>query len=176
MDIILIACLEGFIFPYITRISGGHPLRPLPKIIIGLFACVLACAAAGIVQVYIDDSEPGAVSMAWQLPQYLFISIAEILVDVSALEFAYDDSPVHLRNMVTSLWCLCQAAGNLLDVVLFLAMASVADWILYYLFGLIMLVSTVWFCFHVRTYTYAEFLHPVSSAVSISDSVATLTF
>jgi dipeptide/tripeptide permease len=42
------------------------------------------------------------------LPQYFLISVAEVLVCVPALEFAYDDSPEHLRSLVTSLWNMSQ--------------------------------------------------------------------
>ena len=55
-----------------------------------------------------DEREEGTVSLFWQLPQYLFISLAEILVCVPALELAYEDSPPHLRSLVTALWYISQ--------------------------------------------------------------------
>ncbi len=105
-------------------------------------------------QIYMDSSSPNSVSLFWQLPQYFFISVAEILVCIPALELAYDESPVHLRSFVTSLWYISQALGNLVDVVLFLALANLQTWILFYLFTGIMLVATIYYCFHIHGYTY----------------------
>jgi len=42
-------------------------------------------------------TEPHTVSVFWQLPQYVIISIAEVLISVTALEFAYSQvwCPIH---------------------------------------------------------------------------------
>lgn len=132
MDMLIILALEGFLFKWISqRYNGGHPLKPLPKIAAGLFSCTLSCICCGILQacllfqltftrialspfnqVFMDDAEDGALSLAWQLPQYFFISVAEILVCIPALEFAYEDSPVHLRSIVTSLWYISQVCTS----------------------------------------------------------------
>lgn len=84
--------------------------------------------------------------------QYLFISLAEILVCVTALELAYMDSPPHLKGSVTSIWCIVQALGNLLDVILFLALQDLAPWIVFYTFTALMFLSCILFIFIARRY------------------------
>ena len=47
-------------------------------------------------------------SLAWQLPQLVLISFAEILVSVTGLELAYSQAPPDLRsveNWVGSIYC-----------------------------------------------------------------------
>ena len=61
-------------------------------------------------QAIMDDAEVGTISLFWQLPQYLFLSLAEILVCVSALELAYEDAPPHLRGLVNALWFISQVS------------------------------------------------------------------
>lgn len=57
-------------------------------------------------------------SILWQLPQYLFISLAEALVGSTGLELAYNEAPDELRAVVTSMWLLTSAFGQALVIVL----------------------------------------------------------
>ena len=73
-----------------------------------MFCTMCSFALAGLLQLYIssadeqrgnDDSTDchGNVSLAWQVPQYILISFAEVLVAVTGLEFAYSQAPDRLR-------------------------------------------------------------------------------
>lgn len=65
----------------------------------------MACAClsfvfASLLQVYLEeevDDCRGRVSILWQVPQLLLISLAEVLVAVTGLEFAYSQAPPTLR-------------------------------------------------------------------------------
>ena len=61
-------------------------------------AC-LSFAFASLLQIYLKDVDNcrGEVSILWQVPQLLLISLAEVLVAVTGLEFAYSQSPPSLR-------------------------------------------------------------------------------
>jgi len=52
--------------------------------------------------------------VAWQVPAYLFLSIGEVLVSVTALEFAYTQAPASMKSVIMSLWYVTIAAGSLL--------------------------------------------------------------
>ena len=52
--------------------------------------------------------------MAWQVPAYLFLSVGEVLVSVTALEFAYTQAPPSMKSVIMSLWYVTIAAGSLL--------------------------------------------------------------
>ena len=53
---------------------------------------------AGFVQVAIQhEDRPQSISVVWELPQYLLLSFAEVLVAVSGLEFAYSQAEPELR-------------------------------------------------------------------------------
>ena len=61
-----------------------------------MFSFILAC----LLQMYLSENVQycrGSVSLLWQLPQLILISFAEVLVAVTGLEFAYSQSPPHLR-------------------------------------------------------------------------------
>jgi hypothetical protein len=57
--------------------------------------------------------------------------------------------------------------------VLFLALAALQTWILFYLFTGIMLVASCYYCLHIHNYVYGhftdpDFLVPVTSQASIA--------
>ena len=61
----------------------------------------LSFLVSGLLQYYLPDQQRddchGDVSIAWQLPQLLLISFAEVLVSVTGLEFAYTQAPPGFR-------------------------------------------------------------------------------
>lgn len=45
---------------------------------------------------------------------YCVLTISEILVSTTGLEFAYTQAPAHLKSLITSFWNLTIFAGNML--------------------------------------------------------------
>ena len=87
-------CAEDF-NALLSQLSYFHLLlfsTSSSKLVIGMIAAALSFLFTLLLQLYI--SEPalpcrGVVSIAWQLPQILLISVAEVTVSVTELEFAY---------------------------------------------------------------------------------------
>ena len=65
-------------------------------------SAALSFLLSGLLEVYVTryphDDCHGDVSIAWQLPQLFFISIAEAIVCVTGLEFAYSQAPLAYRS------------------------------------------------------------------------------
>jgi POT family proton-dependent oligopeptide transporter len=84
----------------------------LQKMQIGMFVTVLSFLWVMGVQIALDAGLRPHV--AWQVPAYLFLSIGEVLVSVTALEFAYTQAPPSMKSVIMSLWYVTIAAGSLL--------------------------------------------------------------
>lgn len=41
---------------------------------------------------------PGYLHVSWQIPQYFVLCVAEILVSITALEFAYSQAPPSMKR------------------------------------------------------------------------------
>jgi POT family proton-dependent oligopeptide transporter len=106
----LIPLLTGLVFPWLER-RGLRP-TPLRRIGAGMFVTTLSFVCAAVVQLSLDRG--GHPHALWQLVQYLFLTVGEVLVSVTALEFAYTQAPRSMKSTVMSLWFLTIAAGNLL--------------------------------------------------------------
>ena len=85
----------------------------------GMLFAALAFISAGLLQrVIVRYHTANGISIWWQIPQYVFISLAEACVGATGLEFAYSDAPGYLKATVTSMWFLVQGFGEALLVLL----------------------------------------------------------
>jgi POT family proton-dependent oligopeptide transporter len=100
------------VFPAIER--RGVRVTALRKMTVGMFVTILSFVAAALVEAALGR---GPVHVAWQVPQYLFLAVGEVLVSVTALEFAYSQAPRHLKSVVMACWYLTIWAGTFLTAV-----------------------------------------------------------
>jgi dipeptide/tripeptide permease len=86
---------------------------------VGMIFAVIAFLFSAGLQYKIDSSPKNSVGVFWQIPQIIIISIAEILISVTGLEFAYTQAPTTLKSIITSLFLVTTAIGNLFTGVLY---------------------------------------------------------
>ncbi|CAH1390403.1 unnamed protein product [Nezara viridula] len=84
----------------------------------GFLMCVTFLIAALLQsQIELHKSE-FQLSIVWQLPQYIVLVCAEILFVVSGTNFAYTQSPINMKSLVTSLWFLTVSLGNIVACII----------------------------------------------------------
>lgn len=99
------------IFPLLEKI--GIKVTPLKKIGAGLFLTGLTFVIIALIQESIDKG--GQPSVWWQILAYLILAIAEILVSVTCLEYAYTHSPKSMKSTMSALYLLGISLGNYFD-------------------------------------------------------------
>jgi proton-dependent oligopeptide transporter, POT family len=108
--VMILIPLNGLvIYPAFKR--WGMELTPLRRMTIGMFVAVASWLAAGAVQMPIDGGQK--LSIAWQLGPYVLLTLAEVLVSTTGLEFAYSQAPIEMKGTLMSFWLLTAAVGNL---------------------------------------------------------------
>lgn len=104
----------GFIplFQYVIypAISRFFPLTALRKIGLGLIVTGSSFLVSGWIETQIQAGlKP---SIGWQMPAYALLSAGEVMVSITALEFAYTQAPRHMKSIIMSLYLLSISAGN----------------------------------------------------------------
>lgn len=106
----LIPLFAVVVYPAFER--RGVRVTALRKMAAGMFVTTLSFVAAALVQSRLEAG--AAPHVAWQIPQYFFLVVGEVLISVTALEFAYAQAPARLKSVVMGLWFLTIASGSLL--------------------------------------------------------------
>jgi proton-dependent oligopeptide transporter, POT family len=108
MILAFIPLFQYAIYPAINRV---FPLTPLRKIGLGLIAAGFSFLVSAWIETQIGAGlKP---NIGWQLPAYALLSAGEVMVSITALEFAYTQSPRHMNSIVMALYLLSVSAGNL---------------------------------------------------------------
>jgi dipeptide/tripeptide permease len=56
--------------------------------------------------------------MLWLLPQYIIITMGEVMFSVTGLEFSFTQSAVSMKSILQACWLLTVAFGNVIVVVI----------------------------------------------------------
>ena len=92
----------------------GLKTTPLRRVAFGMFLTSLSFVATALLQQHIVDAPKESVWVGWQLVQYTIITIAEVMVSVTGLEFAYTQAPRRMKSTVMGFWLLTVSLGNVL--------------------------------------------------------------
>ncbi len=106
------------LFSYVIYPAAGRHFQvtPLRKIGAGLFLTVLAFVIPAWIETRITAGETPPIG--WQLLAYVILTAAEIMVSVTAYEFAYTQAPKRMKSFVMALYMmLAISMANLLVAV-----------------------------------------------------------
>jgi POT family proton-dependent oligopeptide transporter len=97
------------LFP-IMRALGITP-TPLRRMGLGIALSASAWVVIGMIQLWMDGGDK--VSILWQLLPYALLTLGEVLVSATGLEFAYSQAPASMKGIILSFWYLAVTVGNL---------------------------------------------------------------
>ncbi|ATB37511.1 Di-/tripeptide transporter [Cystobacter fuscus] len=105
---ILIPLLVGVVYPAFQK--AGWELTPLRRMPLGLAVGAFSYAIAGYFQVVMERGT--VLNISWQLLPYIVLTLSEILVSTTGLEFAYTQAPREMKGIIQSLWLLTTTLAN----------------------------------------------------------------
>ena len=107
--LMLVPVTTYVLYPWLER--RGIRFTPLRRIGTGLVLTATSFVLIAILQRALETgSKP---SVLWQVGPYLVLTLAEILVSTTGLEFAYTQAPLTMKSTIMAFWFLANAAGNL---------------------------------------------------------------
>ncbi len=96
----------------------GIVLTPLKKMSLGMLLASSSFVAVALLQARIEGAQDTQIHVFWQLIPYFLITLSEVLVSITGLEFAYSQAPKRMKSTVMGFWLLTVAFGNALVALL----------------------------------------------------------
>lgn len=97
-------------------------------------------------------SEPNSMHMLWLLPQYIIMTLGEVMYSVTGLAFSYAEAPVSMKSVLQSCWLLTVAFGNVIDIIIIGARGFSSQAHEFFLFAGLMFVDMI--IFMILAYRY----------------------
>ncbi|GMI44901.1 hypothetical protein TrCOL_g3163 [Triparma columacea] len=109
--------LEQYVYPEIER--RGVKVTSLRRMGLGMVLAGVAFLASALVEITILSRPENSVPVAMQIPQYLILTLAEVGVSTTGLEFFYQEAPSNLKTASASLFLLTTAVGDVMGGVIY---------------------------------------------------------
>lgn len=114
---IFIPLFDLKIYPWLEQ--RGFNIQPLRRMEYGMFLTAVSFAMSTVLELQIQHQPPVSVSLLWQVPQITVLTVAEILLNVTGLEFAYSQAPPNMQALILALYLFMTAIGDGLAAVLY---------------------------------------------------------
>lgn len=150
--LVFIPFFSLFFFPLLER--KGIKVNSLTKIGFGFLFTLLSFVVIWAIQLEIDAGQHP--SVIWQALAYVILTIGEVLISMTGLEYAYQHAPKKMKSTISAFWLLTVSAGNYLVSLInnniahqgFLSSLTGAA---YYLFFIVLLaIVTVLYFIYIR--------------------------
>jgi POT family proton-dependent oligopeptide transporter len=106
---LLIPFTTGVAYPLMKRL--GFELTPLRRMVLGMVFGAASFVVAGLINIPVEAGEK--LTILWQILPYVVLTIGEILISTTGLEFAYTQAPREMKGTIMSVWLLTSTAANL---------------------------------------------------------------
>jgi POT family proton-dependent oligopeptide transporter len=104
--IIFVPIMTLGLYPLLGRFAS-----PLRRMSYGMFLAALSFVIVALIQVKIDSG--ARVSVMWQVVPYIVLTMSEVLVSTTGLEFAFREAAPSMKSTIMGFWYLTVAFGNL---------------------------------------------------------------
>ncbi len=106
----LIPLFSMGVYPLLDKM--GFKTTPIRRMTWGMFVAATSFALIGFMQFLMDGGTQ--LNVMWQFFPYLIITIAEVMISITGLEFAYTQAPRSMKSTIMSIWLLTVFFGNLI--------------------------------------------------------------
>lgn len=94
--------------------------------------------------------------MLWIIPQYVVITVAEIMFSITGLEFSYSQAPLSMKSVLQAGWLLTTCIGNLIVVIIEAIEPFEKQSNNFFLYAALMLIDMVIFALMAMRYKYVK--------------------
>ena len=102
---------------------------------------LLGMALAGLLQIVLDNTPSGTISVLWQLPEYALTTMADIFIMVASVEYVYEGRALWPRTGTTAALFATQGLGVLVGALIGMLLPAVGQVVLPALSALALLLN-----------------------------------
>jgi POT family proton-dependent oligopeptide transporter len=110
MVMVLIPIHSYLLYPAVEKL--GVKVTSLRRMSAGMVLAAVSFVPVAMIESALDAGI--RVNVAWQFIPYLLITMAEVMISITGLEFAYTQAPKSMKSTIMSFWLLTVFVGNLL--------------------------------------------------------------
>ena len=110
MVMVLIPLFTFGVYPLCEKVFKTE-MTPLKKMGAGMFVAALSFGFVAVYQYILDGGTQ--ISVLWQVLPFLIITMAEVMVSITGLQFAYTQAPRSMKSTIMSMWLLTVFFGNI---------------------------------------------------------------
>ena len=157
MILILVPFCSYYLYPCLNKYIK---LTAIKKISIGLFLAVPSFLIIGFLQSEIEAGlKP---SIGWQVFAYAILTLSEVFISITCLEFSYTQAPNSMKSIVMGIFMISIAFGNFLTAIISKIVpksleAGTTSY--FYFYAGLMLITAALFLFAVKSYKEKKYLH-----------------
>jgi proton-dependent oligopeptide transporter, POT family len=149
---ILIPFTTFGLYPLMTKI-GIEP-KPLTRMTIGMGMASLSFVAVAIIQAFMDSGVK--MHVGWQLIPYVILTLSEVMVSITGLEFAYSQAPKRMKSVIMGFWLFMVTIGNVIVTVLE-EIPEMSPQQFFWVYAAIMAVAAFGFGLRAKSYRYKDY-------------------
>lgn len=153
--VIMIPALILGVFPWLER--RGVKITPLRRMTVGMIFAALSYVAVAVLQGKVDAAAAAGqpLHIAWQLVPYVILTLGEVLVSATGLEFAYSQAPARVKSVIMAFWNLTVSLGNFL-VAYLAGLGKMPLERFFWLFAGLSAAAAVLFAIRAQFFTYRD--------------------
>jgi POT family proton-dependent oligopeptide transporter len=161
MVMVLIPTFTFGVYPAIEKVFG-YEMTPLRRMGWGMFVAAASFVFVGIYQYILDGGNQ--ISVVWQVIPFLVITMAEVMISITGLEFAYTQAPRSMKSTIMSMWLLTVFFGNMITA--YIAKINVFEGGNFFMFfAILMAVFAVVFALIAKNYEVKDYMESGDVAV-----------
>ena len=169
--LIQIPIWQKIVLPLMRRFN--FHLSSLESVSIGGLCAAFSFLWSGFLQHRISADPANVPSILWQFPMFFLIMMGEVLISVPGLKFCYTHAPTSMKSVLTAVWFINNAIGNLIVVILtelrFIKNKSIE----LFFYAFLMFIATIIFTVLAENYEKANRNNPFLSS---EDTIETFIY
>lgn len=111
MVMVLIPFFTFGVYPFCEKVFKTE-MTPLKRMGAGMFVAAASFVFVAVYQYELDGGNK--ISVLWQIIPFLVITMAEVMVSITGLQFAYTQAPRSMKSTIMSMWLLTVFFGNMI--------------------------------------------------------------